>query len=158
MISERDILRERTMKVRHGLWLAVFIATSLGAYAHQGVTNPAVKERMDVMSSIGDAMKVLGSMAKGAKPFDAAAAQNAAASVAKLAGTTPDVFREPEDDKMSEALPAIWDTFDDFTKKAKAMETAANTAAENITDLASLRSALGQIGQTCKACHSDYRK
>lgn len=146
------------MRLMSAIGAGVLLVTAVAAYAHQGVTNPAVMARMEAMSGIGDATKVLGQMVKGTQPFDQAAARSAAETIAKLAADTPDLFRAREDDKMSEALPAIWDNFDDFANKAGVMETAAQRASTNITDLASLRSALGEIGQTCKACHSDYRK
>lgn len=146
------------MRLKSAIAAGVFLVTAIAAYAHQGVTNPAVMARMEAMSGIGDATKVLGQMAKGTQPFDQAAARSAAATIAELAADTPNLFWAREDDKMSEALPAIWDDFDDFAKKSGVMETAAKKASTTNTDLASLRSALGEIGQTCKACHSDYRK
>lgn len=146
------------MVFKMALVAGLVVAFAAGALAHQGVTNPAVKARMDAMSGIGAATKVLGDMAKGTTPFNQDAAQSAAAEIAALAKETPVLFKDPEEDAMSEALPAIWQNFDDFSKKAAAMESAAQSASQSITDLATLRAGLGQIGQTCKACHSDYRK
>ncbi|MGD9501441.1 MAG: cytochrome c, partial [Methyloceanibacter sp.] len=51
------------------------------AYAHEGATG-VVKERMDLMDSQKDAMKVIGDMAKDKTPFDAEAAAKAANEIA----------------------------------------------------------------------------
>lgn len=56
--------------------LACALSATL-ALAHEGATG-VVKERQDLMDSQKDAMKVIGDMAKGKTPFDAAAAIKAA--------------------------------------------------------------------------------
>ncbi|NND21494.1 MAG: hypothetical protein HKO14_05350, partial [Silicimonas sp.] len=52
-----------------GTSVAVLLLVASAALAHQGVKNPAVKARMDVMSAIGDNTKLLGRMAKGEVAF-----------------------------------------------------------------------------------------
>lgn len=135
---------------------AALFATS--AMAHKGVKNPAVKARMDSMAAIAANTKILGQMAKGVAPFDAAAAQKAAAGIADGAAKTPALFEAQETDPMSEALPAIWTNFPDFAGKAAALEGTARAASMRIETPEDLRAALGGIGQACKACHADYRK
>lgn len=78
----------------------------------------AVKARMDAMSVIGAQMKVLGNMAKGQVAFDASAAQAAAALVAEQAAAVPALFETQVDDPKSEADPAIWTNYPDFSAKA----------------------------------------
>lgn len=126
--------------------------------AHDGVENPDVEARMHAMSDIGAQMKVLGTMAKGQVAFDAAAAQAAAALVAERAAAVPALFETQADDPKSEADPAIWADFEDFTVKAMALQTAAETATESLSSLDDLRGSLGAMGGTCKACHGPYRQ
>ncbi len=139
----------------------VLLTTALAAstaLAHANVSNPAVKARMDLMSQIGANTKVLGDMAKGATAFDAARAQAAAAAIATHAANTPAAFQAQEDDPESEAKPAIWSNFGDFTAKSQALRAAATKASGEITSMNSLRASLGAIGGTCKSCHEDYRE
>ncbi|WP_136439509.1 c-type cytochrome [Pacificoceanicola onchidii] len=144
-------------KKQVGLFL---IAACLGsvALAHGGVTNPAVMARMEAMKSTGDAMKVLGTMAKGARAFDAAEARAAAADVARFAAQTPALFEAPEDDPKAEALPAIWERFEDFTAKAQETEALALALSRSLQTEDDLKAGLMQLGASCKACHSEYRK
>ncbi len=115
-------------------------------------------KRMQGMSALGDSMKVLGQMAKGAQPFDAERARAAAASIAAEAALTTTLFAMPEHDKKSEALPAIWKSFPDFTAKANALEAAATEVSQNLQTAEDLGPALASLGGACKACHSLYRE
>lgn len=125
------------------------------AIAHAEVQNPVVKARMEAMKAIGGNMKTISQMAKGEMDFDAAKAGDATAAIADTAAKVPTLFEAPETDPEAEAKPAIWEDFDDFTKKAMATEAAARAA--DTSSLDALRASLGQIGGTCKACHDDYR-
>lgn len=145
------------MKYRTLLALSLVLSAGL-ATAHTNVQNSAVKARMAAMSVIGDEMKTLGMMAKGATPFDGAAARNAAKSIEAQANATPDLFRAQEDDPKSEAKDTIWSNFDDFTAKSKALESAAANAAQSLQSEADLGPAMAALGGTCKACHSVYRE
>ncbi len=128
------------------------------AAAHQGVTNTTVMARMDAMSEVGARTRVLGQMTKGELPFDAELARDAAAQIAALAAKAPGLFAAPEDDPKSEARPEIWENFEDFEARSADLEAAARAAAGSVEDPATLRSALGAIGATCKACHERYRE
>jgi len=128
------------------------------AFAHAGVKNAAVLARMEAMKSIGDATGTLGKMAKGSMAFDATAARAAAATIATEAGRTPALFKAQETDPKSEALPAIWERFDDFTAKSATLQTVAAGLSESINSLDDLRAGMGQLGAACKSCHADYRE
>ena len=134
------------------------ILAATAALAHSGVKNAAVKARMDAMNAVGEEMKTLGLMAKGVSTFDANTAKAAANAIARHAANTPDLFRAKEDDPKSEATPAIWANFKDFTAKAVAMESAANGLSRSIASIDDLGPAMKALGDTCKACHGDYRE
>ena len=139
-------------------FLAATLILTSAAFAHEGVKNPAVMARMHGMKDITSDVKVLGNMAKGTVAFDQGAAQAALASLARHAGETPALFEAPEDDPKSEALPAIWDNFDDFTAKSLELETLATGLSSTLTSKEDLPSALQQIGANCTSCHKLYRK
>lgn len=128
------------------------------AGAHEDVQNEAVKARMIAMKEVGGAMKVLGDMAKGQSAFDAAAADAALGTLAEKAAATPALFEAQEDDPKSEARPAIWENFDDFSAKAMALETAAKGAMGKIAAQGDIGPVMGQLGGTCKGCHQTYRE
>lgn len=134
------------------------LALGTTALAHEGVKNPAVMKRMHGMKEIGSDLKVLVQMAKGETLFDQSVAQAAAASIATRAVEAPELFEAKEDDPKSEALPAIWNNFDDFTAKSKALEKVALRAITSMATLEELRPALQEIGAACTQCHRTYRE
>lgn len=142
---------------------AVIIAVALTcagtvALAHSGVKNPAVLARMESMKSTGKAMEVLSDMAKGKIAFDAGAARAAAADVARHSAQTPALFEAPATDPKTEALPVIWDRFDDFTAKSQETEEIALALSQSLATPDDLNAGLMQLGASCKACHREYRK
>ncbi len=140
-------------------WLTlVLVLAGSVALAHQGVQNAAVKARMDAMSKIGAGMKILGQMAKGETGFDSAAARAAAGEISVHAARTEALFTPRESDPKSEAKPAIWENFDDFTAKAQTLEVLARGLAGGLHSPADLRAAMPKLGAACKACHSKYRQ
>lgn len=139
--------------------LALAVALTTGAaLAHSGVQNAVVKARMDAMSGIGTEMKTLGSMAKGTTTFDLSVARAAVSAISGHAAKTPELFEAEEKDPKSEAKPSIWTNFEDFTVKAKKLETVANGFSETLATVDDLGPAMGALGATCKSCHSVYRE
>ena len=137
---------------------AAALLTASAALAHQGVQNAAVKARMDGMSAIAANMKTLGQMAKGEKEFDTVQARSAAAAIARHAAAAPGLFEPEETDPKTEALPAIWTNFADFTAKAADLEAIATGLSTSINDAADLGPAMRALGGSCKACHERYRE
>lgn len=125
------------------------------AFAKDGVTNPVVKERMDLMQTIRVNTGVMGDMASGKTAFDAAAATQARANLAAAAALIPAKFEAEETDPVDEARPDIWMMFDDFTSKAEALVTAAEAA--DTTSLETLQASMRAIGGSCQSCHESYR-
>lgn len=123
----------------------------------------AVEARQAHMKSYGAAMMVLGKMAQGETPYDAAAATEAANQLVTLSGTDISglfpVGSEAGVFPDSEALPAIWENPEDVGTKAAALNAAAVAlAAVAGTDLAALQGAMGAVGGACGACHELYRQ
>lgn len=125
------------------------------AFAKEAPTDPTVQARVAVMATIGKNTKVLGDMAGGKAPFDAAAA--ASAKEAILAATTEIApkFEPQASDPNSEAKPEIWTNWADFVSKAEAAKTAAT--ALDASSLDTVKAGMGALGGACKACHTDYR-
>ncbi len=148
------------LRITQAAVITAIALTTSAVVAHSeidDVQNEAVKARMIAMSTIGDASKVLGGMARGKTDFDQEAAQAAAKAIAETSAKIAALFEAEEGDPLSEALPAIWADFDDFAARANALEAAA-LKATGVASLDELRSLMGEIGKSCKGCHSDYRE
>lgn len=126
------------------------------AAAHQGVKDAKVKAWMHAMGEAGQASKVLGGMAKGSVGFDASKAAEAQATLIEVAANIPALFEQPAADPVSEALPAIWEDFADFSDKAEAMKIAAEGM--DVSSAEVLGNSVRSLGRSCGGCHRSYRK
>ena len=136
----------------------IFLVISSVAFAHSGVKDQNVKERMMVMKAMADNTKVIGQMLKRKTQFDANEAKSALERLSSLSLKTPKVFTVNATDPKSEAKPAIWDEFDEFTKLSLDLAETSIALASSIEIIEDLRPALKRISSGCKSCHSKYRK
>lgn len=125
------------------------------AIAKEGVQDPTVKARMDLMGTIGMNTKALGDMAGGKADFDAAKAQAAKDAIVAASAEIAAKFEPQATDPVAEAKPEIWTNWDDFVAKAGALNAAAT--ALDASSLDGVKAGMGGIGGACKACHTDYR-
>ncbi|MFW8635676.1 c-type cytochrome [Cribrihabitans pelagius] len=112
------------MKLKQIAIAAVAAGTAAGAvWAHGGATG-IVKDRMDAMADMGKAMKALTPMMQGKAPYDADAVRAAAGRIGGHAGETmTELFPEGTDGMPSEAKPAIWSNWGEFSALAGQLET-----------------------------------
>ncbi len=120
-----------------------------------------MKERHENYEKLGKAIKAIGRTLKSASP-DLAVVRTNADTISTLApqvkgwfppGTGPDVGK-------TDAKAEIWQKTDDFNAKADNFARAATAfqAAARGGDLAAIRTAQGDLGKSCKACHDLYRE
>jgi len=145
-----------------GLALALLAAASLalaeGTEAHEEATG-VVKERMDLMETQKDAMKVIGAMAKGQVPFDAGDAAAAAKEIETTAEKIPDLFPEGTGGYPSEAKPEVWTQWDKFTGDADGLETAAKNLVMTLEGEApDWKAKFKGVIDACKTCHKTFRE
>lgn len=157
MISTSVLANGKSSVVRFVAIAALAVCSSL-ALAHEEATG-VVKERMDLMDGQKDDMKLIGDMAKGKTPFDAAKAAQAAGRIQSTSGKIPELFPEGSTGHPSEAKEEIWQDWDDFTAKAKDLEHAAGELAATLETAAGdeWTSAFKQVSEACKSCHKSYR-
>ena len=140
------------------LLILTFVTISSIAFAHSGVKDKNVKERMMVMKAMADNTKIIGQMLKGKTSFDKNEAKLALERLSSLSLKTPKVFEVNATDPKSEAKPTIWDEFDEFTKLSKDLAEATEVLAGSVGTINDLRPALKRVSSGCKACHSKYRE
>lgn len=126
---------------------------------HNGATG-IVKERMEVMEALGNAIKSLVAMLKRQAQFNQDSVKATANKMAAHGTKIKAQFPAGSDHKPTRALPAVWKNRADFdkladqlTQAAKALEKSAG-AAKSAKNLAPHIIA---IGKTCKSCHEKYR-
>lgn len=125
--------------------------------------NPAIAARKAHMDLYAFNLGIVGGMARGNVPYDAAAATAAAGNIAALAKLDQSQYW-PEgtsslDTSESRALPELWDNIPDAIAKGQALAAAADAfAAQAGGGLEALQAGLGPVGQACGACHESYRQ
>ena len=102
----------------------------------------------------------IGAMANGRVPFDAKVAADNAAIVETMSKLPWAAFGPGTDKGDTRALPDIWKEQDAFKAGADKMQAEIGklVAATKTGNLDSVKAAFGAAGQTCKACHDDFRK
>ncbi len=118
--------------------------------------------RQAVYKLLGLNMGAISGMAREAVEFDAAIAEQNARRIAVLATMIPEVFAGKDTRQFSvetEALPIIWDRFDEFQEKANNLIAAANTFADIAAagDQMQTIGAVRAFGSACGNCHETFR-
>ena len=147
--------------------LAFLAAAAIGLSATlasaQDGPSAELKARQGMMRIVALNMGVLGGMAKGEIPFDAAQASTAADTLAAVAMIDQGLlWPQGSGNDMSEitgALPAIWTqpaefaaTWAAFGASTRALQAAASEGQ------AALAPAMGKVGASCKGCHDTFRE
>ena len=119
------------MKIRTLVGAGALSAAAISAaFGHGGATG-IVKERMDAMSAMGDAVKSLSAMMRGETPYDAEAIRAEARKIRQHAGEAiTRLFPEGSGGGPSEAKPEIWSSWDDFAAMAEELELLAGGLAD----------------------------
>lgn len=128
-----------------------------GLSAVMAQPNP-IAERKETMKAVGAATRDGAAIAKGEAPFDAAKVAAIFKTYSDAAKKTPTLF--PEDSKTggeTTASPKIWEDPAGFKAAFAKFDNEATAAAASATDLASFRTAFGQVTKNCGSCHETYR-
>jgi cytochrome c556 len=149
------------MKLLASLTLAAVVSTlSVPAMAQFQKPEDAIKYRKASFTVMATHFGRIGAMANNRAPFDAKVAADNAAIVETMSKLPWAAFGAGTDKGETRALPAIWTEQGKFKEASDKMqaEVAKLAAAARTGNLESIKTAFGAAGQTCKACHDDFRK
>lgn len=131
------------------------------AFAQDVKPDRAIKYRQGVMGAMGWHFGILGSMAKGERPYNKDVAVRSATFVESLSHMPWDGFVAGSDKGApTKALPEVWKDTAKFKERQDALMAATPklVTAANTGDVAQLRAAVGTVGGACKDCHDDFRE
>jgi cytochrome c556 len=135
--------------------LAIAAAACLPSVAHDHATG-VVKERMDMMEVMAKRLKAIRARIDGKR--DLAAIKVDAEAIAAHAPHLVHLFPPGSTQKPTDARATIWQNWNDFERKATALEVESkkliNTSAG---DLAALSTQVRAVTEACGACHEKYR-
>lgn len=129
------------------------------AQAHDGATG-VVKERMDLMKTIGKNTKMVAPIAMGSADMNLKAVEEGATAIQKAATMALEKFPEGSTSEKSEAKANIWTDWDTFSSLMKSLADDAGALAQLAKDGEDfeLTDAFGKMASNCKKCHTDFRQ
>jgi cytochrome c556 len=137
------------------------LAVVMPAQAQFQKPEDAVAYRRGAFNVMGNHFARIGAMTSGRVPFDAAAVQVNADIVQTMSRLPYAGFIDgTQSVGNTNALPEVWSQGDKFKAAAQKMQDAVaklNTVAKT-GDQEQIKAAFGEAGQSCKACHDDFRK
>jgi cytochrome c556 len=150
----------QTMKRMTIASLLVVCSTLFAASAFaQAKPEDAIKYRQGVYRVIGWNFGPMAAMAKGERPYDAAAFARHAEIVAYMSKLPLEGFVPGSENGDTKAKPEIWLDMEDFKAKLEKMQAEASKLAQVAQggDFNAAKAQLGETGKACKACHDKYR-
>lgn len=137
--------------------VAVLLASAMVTGYTQAGDAELVKYRASIMKTIGGHMEAIVAIVKGEVPYKSDLAYHAQ-SLADAAPRALPAFETKAMTDKSEALPKIWENWDEFEKAATTFEQAAGkfSAAVAGGSMAEIGPALGALGKSCKGCHDEF--
>lgn len=145
------------MFMSNGILASLAFSLALG-WAAAALAGP-IEDRQELMKANGDTMKLLGGMAQGETPFDAAVVKQEAEAMAARFERAKSLFPPGSEQGPPEtyAKPEIWSDPEGFAASMnEAVE--ASLALSGVTEEAQLGEAVAAAGNSCKNCHDKYRR
>ena len=138
------------------------LGASLGSTASAVAVKPetAVNYRQGIYHAILWNFAPMAQMVQGRQPWNQAAFAQGAARIAFYSQQLLEGFPPGSLTARSEAKPAIWQHWTEFSAKMRDFENASATLAmvAKSGDEAASKAAFGKTAQTCKSCHDAFRK
>ncbi|MBT8335804.1 MAG: cytochrome c [Gemmatimonadetes bacterium] len=140
----------------------LFAGAGLALPAHAAAQDveptPETEYRAALMVSLQNHMRALGALVAGDVAFSGHVQYHASAvhGIATMAG---DAFPEGSGGAGSRSADSIWEKWDAFLEKLQVLQdgAAALDAAAQAGDMAAVEEARGQVGSSCRSCHTDFR-
>ena len=135
-------------------------ASAMPAAAQFAKPEDAIKYRKAAFTVMANHFGRIGAMVQGKAPFDAKAAADNAEIATMMSRLPYTAFVAGTDKGDTKAKPEIWTEDAKFRAAATKMqeEMAKLNAAAKTGNLDQIKAAFGPVGQSCKACHDEYRK
>jgi len=151
--------RFRIILVICSFFLSANIIAIQMANSHSNASG-IVKERMDFMKDLAKASKSIGQMIRGQTQYDINLLAKQAQRIKEHSLNLLDYFPPDSLQKPTEALPAIWENWDDFEKRNEVLRVESQKLLDTVEtgEEKAIAKQFSAIAKSCKACHKDYRK
>ncbi len=129
-----------------------------GAYAQDD--EMVIQYRQKVMAGQGNNISSIGDIMKNKLPHSATQISLHAKILAEYSDLIEGAFEKNVSAGATDAKPEIWQNWDDFLAKAKALGDASSKLSEVAQggDMRAIMTAVQAVGDSCRGCHNPYRK
>jgi cytochrome c556 len=137
------------------------LVTALPAAAQFAKPEDAIKYRQSVMTVMGTHFGRIGAVVQGKAPYDPKTTTDNANIVMTMSRLPFTAFVDGSDKGgNTKAKPEIWKEMDKFQAAGKDMQEQVIKldAAAKSGNLEAIKTAFGDTGKACKACHDNYRE
>ena len=138
---------------------ALAALAACGASEPEAAKGPISEARTTAFKSMMPNFSSMGKMVKGDEPYDVEKFKTAAAVFAEESRKPFEYFQKDEQGD-GDTLPATWEKPEEFA----AAEAAFRAAVDNLNtkaqggNLEEIKTAYGEVGANCKACHDAFRR
>lgn len=158
MARSRSTSKTRKLPLLSAVGACLLLGFSL--VEAQNADQPLIQYRQNLMSGQRASMASIGDILKNKLPYSTNHIAAHARNISEYAKLIPDAFKKQITAGATDAKPEIWQNWEDFTAKAKALEKASaklSTVAAS-GDMKAIMPQVKALGDSCKACHDSYRK
>jgi cytochrome c556 len=137
---------------------AVGIPLSFAALAHEGHEHATgvVRERMELMTDMGKRLLAISKRLRANKELDRIAPD--ARAIMEASSKIVSEFPSGSTQFPTAAKPVVWQQWDDFTDKAKKLQTEAEKlVTADLRDGDAVRAQFRAVAFACDGCHETYR-
>lgn len=133
----------------------LMLSFTVPALSHDHATG-VVKERMDMMDTIGKHMSAIRERIKNKRDFTAI--KGDAEAIVSHATHIPHLFPPGSTQKPTQARSTIWRNWPDFERLAATLETESKKLASiAVSDQRGMEAQSRAVWDTCLSCHEKYR-
>lgn len=147
------------MNFRHLLCAAtaIVVSVSFSSLAHEGATG-VVKERMDLMESMGKQLKEIGQRIQTNRNLPSI--RDHAQAISALSEKITALFPPGSLDRPTDAKTAIWEKWPQFEAHAQDLKKASAALADMAPsgDPKRVSDSFKAVSRSCAACHDDFRQ
>lgn len=144
------------MKFKSLIAVICLISIPVAAIAGSDSPEDAIQARQEIMKFIGSNMRSLGAIQKGQAEFEPAMTKSVGHAIHAMSLSLPFLFVEGSFDGDTDSKQEIM-TSDGFGVHLNNLQNA-SLMLKNATNKDDFAVAFSQLGQTCSACHREFRK
>ena len=149
----------KSRKLSLALLVLFVLGLGLALVQAQDDDAPVLAYRQRLMKGQGAGMGSIGDILKYKLPYSADIKTHAS-NISAYAKMIPGAFEKNIAMGKTDAQAVVWENWDDFTAKAKALEDAAAKLAASAEsgEMRAMMPNVKALGEACRGCHDTYRK